>query len=360
MRYENMKKIYKLECIRGFAATYVFLHHLFGHTNVLFRFGQEAVISFFLLSGFVINYSSLSNRPKTNIYLFNRFIRIYPMLIISIFLSLIISVYINKDSESINFYTLLGNLCMLQDCQSLKPGVLFNTFGGNSPLWSLSYEWWFYCLYGIILHYDYDKRKATYLVIVVSLISCIFYTLWASQLIRFMMYFSIWWAGVLISQYFYEGEMGARVSMLSYIAPIYISILLTTIILGVSVLYSTIPFMFGVHPFLECRHFASAFFMISVLMLWHRMSFVGFNKLFYVFRFIAPFSYGLYIFHYPIINSQLLSGFSLSIKFVLSVFIAFGFSYLIELYVQPVVSFFLRRRFYLATSPIYGSIQNID
>ena len=58
-------KLDKLEALRGAAALYVVFHHTIPYDSRLFnlpvghlmRFGQEAVILFFLLSGFVINYS---------------------------------------------------------------------------------------------------------------------------------------------------------------------------------------------------------------------------------------------------------------------------------------------------------------
>jgi hypothetical protein len=58
-------KIHKLESIRGFAAIYVMLGHLFSnhlhqqHTWIgqPFRMAQEGVLLFFFLSGFVIYYS---------------------------------------------------------------------------------------------------------------------------------------------------------------------------------------------------------------------------------------------------------------------------------------------------------------
>jgi peptidoglycan/LPS O-acetylase OafA/YrhL len=46
----------------------------------------------------------------------------------------------NTLSGTINLPTLIGNLFMLQ-------GILVNNLGTNSPLWSLSYEWWYYCLF---------------------------------------------------------------------------------------------------------------------------------------------------------------------------------------------------------------------
>ena len=38
-------------------------------------------------------------------------------------------------------------MLMLQDRSYAKPGVWVSLVGGNAPLWSLSYEWWFYMAY---------------------------------------------------------------------------------------------------------------------------------------------------------------------------------------------------------------------
>ena len=60
-------KIKKLDTIRAFAALYVMIAHFgmgfFKGTNysIPFRFAQEAVMLFFLLSGFVIYISFIKN-----------------------------------------------------------------------------------------------------------------------------------------------------------------------------------------------------------------------------------------------------------------------------------------------------------
>ena len=76
--------IKKLNSIRAFAALYVMIAHLMleifkGSSFIfLFKFGQEAVMLFFLLSGFVISISYFKN-PNINFgsYFIKRFRRIY-------------------------------------------------------------------------------------------------------------------------------------------------------------------------------------------------------------------------------------------------------------------------------------------
>lgn len=67
-----MKKIAYIEAVRGFAATYVFVGHLvlnnfseMAHWTILFHFGQEATMVFFVLSGFVIMYSTELSADKS-------------------------------------------------------------------------------------------------------------------------------------------------------------------------------------------------------------------------------------------------------------------------------------------------------
>ena len=97
-------RLEKLEALRGFSAFYVVLHHSLPHNFILggvnignlFRFGQEAVILFFLLSGFVINYSFQTTKDKTfRTYFFKRFSRIYIPLIIIMALGYMIESFKN-------------------------------------------------------------------------------------------------------------------------------------------------------------------------------------------------------------------------------------------------------------------------
>ena len=79
-----MHKLHGLECLRGFAAIYVLLGHLLlsclqvQHPAVRFilQFGQEAVMIFFLLSGFVI-FWSLRAETTFHQYFLQRARRIY-------------------------------------------------------------------------------------------------------------------------------------------------------------------------------------------------------------------------------------------------------------------------------------------
>ena len=88
----NTHRIFEIECLRGFAALYVVLFHVLrpeiqAYSYVLsipFRFGQEAVILFFLLSGFSINYSWSKREEKSfPIFAKDRLVRIMPIFLVS-------------------------------------------------------------------------------------------------------------------------------------------------------------------------------------------------------------------------------------------------------------------------------------
>src|SRR3954463_4783221 len=81
-------KLPRLEAVRGLMAFYVFLGHVIpdfllprSHPLCLpFRFGPEAVMVFFLLSGFVIEHSFAQNPGQGfGHYFLRRFTRIYPI-----------------------------------------------------------------------------------------------------------------------------------------------------------------------------------------------------------------------------------------------------------------------------------------
>jgi len=291
-----MKKLDILEAIRGGTALYVFLGHFIigsfiGNTNpfsIFLRFGQEAVILFFLMSGFVIQLSYKKKQIPFLKYLKKRFFRIYPLFLISILLVLCYRLLIGLPIET---KTLFGNLFMLQDMGSLKPGTIVDTFG-NSALWSLSYEWWFYMLFIPISSF---KNKNTVAIIIVVL-SALVYFIYPIQLFRWPMYFGIWWSGVVLADLYLNKELSFKNILKKIICPF---LLLPSLFLIFTSL--TKPFdSVGVHPLLEIRHFGSAIIFIVIAVVWKNFNWIGF-PFFKPLEKIAPFSYGLYVLHLPLI-----------------------------------------------------------
>jgi peptidoglycan/LPS O-acetylase OafA/YrhL len=171
-----------LDLARGLAAAAVAFQHLravlvldwpqttshsffAGFLYFLAKFGHPAVIVFFVLSGFLVGSSGLravENRtwsfPR---YLLHRFLRLEIVLLPALLLTLVCDtagihllhasalynggwhLIVRSGPIDLHWRTLLGNAAFVQD-------ILVPTFGTNAPLWSLSYEFWYYVLFGLL------------------------------------------------------------------------------------------------------------------------------------------------------------------------------------------------------------------
>ena len=154
-----------LDVIRALSAVYVVIHHIVvnstiaGPLVVIFKYGPEAVIVFFLLSGFVI-FANERNRVQRSAksYYLRRIRRIYPPLLVAFAVSALVAWLDGTLARDFVPVTLVLNLLSLQDLGDFKPGVIAYPFLGNGPLWSLSYEVFFYLVFPIIM---FAHRKSS-------------------------------------------------------------------------------------------------------------------------------------------------------------------------------------------------------
>jgi peptidoglycan/LPS O-acetylase OafA/YrhL len=169
-----------LDLIRGVSAIAVMLYHLRGLFFVDFPFlidkslvpsglyavtgfGHQAVVVFFVLSGYFIGANVMNlvgkGRWMWRPYLVNRLTRLYLVLFPALVLGAIWDQIGVRIPQAASFYygglykfyspsvslrstipVFLGNLFFLQSFVS-------PVFGSNGPLWSLSYEFWYYILF---------------------------------------------------------------------------------------------------------------------------------------------------------------------------------------------------------------------
>lgn len=299
-------KLYKLEALRGLAAIYVVIHHTLPHQlyvgginfGYLLRFGQEAVILFFLLSGFVIHYSFERSRDQSfGAYFARRFVRIYVPLIIVFLISYFVLSWSNGEWQDPQLRELLGNLLMLQDWGDVKPNVIVGAYLGNGPLWSLSYEWWFYMMFYPIYACASNPQRTDNLVFGVAVLAALVYVVYPTFLPRLLMYFSIWWAGVTISRQYIAGSLG---SIKVYLKPV-LALATIVVLLAVNLIWqwkSGAQITFGKHPVLELRHFVFALVALISAILWHKLHWRMFDLLIKPFMVFAPISYVIYICHW--------------------------------------------------------------
>lgn len=346
------KKLTKLEALRGFAAVYVVFHHLFAdgltlfgkNINVLFKFGQEAVILFFVLSGFVIYYSYNVGKDKSfKTFFLKRFLRIYIPLFIVFATDAILKKAGGYEFTKNTLYDLVGNILMLQDVASLKPNVVCSPFLGNSPLWSLSYEWWFYLVFFFV--YNKFKDKSSLIVYLIGTIATITYLIYPNFVNRELMYLVIWWAGADIAKLFLEDK---PMSLLNVKTPL-IFLTICTLLLAVNVKLQNANVTIGVSPFLELRHFAFSIVAIICAFLWNKLHWVGFKYTFGIFEFIAPISFGIYISHwFLIVDAHYLDAVVTNpiVRTLLYIVVCVAFAYLVEKIIYVKLNKYIMQRFF--------------
>lgn len=289
-------KFWKLEAIRGLAALYIVILHINQGKHLLFRFGQEAVIIFFILSGFVIEYSSYRRQIDTfKHYFLRRFIRIYPILIA---MFSVVSCLKRVNLNDFEFLRdLFGNLLMLQDFGSVKPNVIVPPLFA-SALWSLHYEWWHYMIYYPVKTLV-NQRKQSIFVGFMSILLAIAYVFYPIAPFRVLMYFPIWWTGVEMARSFIKH---GKIYLKNF--RIHISVLATICsVLALKSLFFVLQgnnYVLGEYPILETRHFAASIVVILLGIVWQNSNFWGANLL-KLGTWIAPISYALYIAHQPLL-----------------------------------------------------------
>jgi exopolysaccharide production protein ExoZ len=171
------KKINSIQFLRGLAALIVVIYHTAGYIKVnyipyvflgdFFNFGFAGVDLFFVISGFIILFTSKNyiNTPSSLIlYLKKRLVRVYPIywLILSILFSLswLIIFVLNKNvfkTEFPNsFFSYLSTIFLLPKHLAI-----------NAASWTLSYELYFYLIFALII----VSKKLKFIPVIILVIS---------------------------------------------------------------------------------------------------------------------------------------------------------------------------------------------
>lgn len=291
-----------LDLIRATAALLVFAAHLRGGsfvefgaldpdqrtfiTSVIFaitRLGREAVLTFFVLSGYLVGGQLLrtiaDDTFRLGDYAIDRITRIFTPLIPACLLTAAVGVIIYR--ENTDWLQVFGNMVGLN-------GLLVETLPLNSPLWSLSCEIWFYITGGAIgvLMCRPNKLGAA-LMLIMALVAAWFYGP------SLLLFWSMGAAMALLPKVLYPGRMAIFGCLILCAGSICIQIS------GASRSFATIPTIPPVlAEFLVCAGVA----MIIPLATSNRTS-----EYLHRFRSVASFlsarSYTLYLIHHPVIWS---------------------------------------------------------
>jgi peptidoglycan/LPS O-acetylase OafA/YrhL len=159
-----------LDCIRILAAFLVFFTHCslqwYPTSNylVMSKLGHDAVIFFFVLSGFVIAYSTLGKSRTLRSYFIARLSRLYSVVIPALFLTLILQIvgtalnpgFYSQKVSGHEFLRYILASSFLQEIWTLSASPRTNT-----PFWSLGYEFWYYALFGVVVLIKSLRLKLT-------------------------------------------------------------------------------------------------------------------------------------------------------------------------------------------------------
>jgi len=197
-----------LDLIRFFAAATVFIVHanydrFTGGLSVLWRManlGNDAVMVFFVLSGFVIAYVADQKEKTVKQYFISRFARLYSVAVPALVLTVVLDYIGSRVNYSVcsgwwfqtdnPVWRLLANFLFINELwfSSVRPF-------SNGPFWSLGYEFWYYVIFASA-YYIQSPRRYFLIAAVCLLVGP-----------KILILFPIWVLGVTVYQQFPEELM---------------------------------------------------------------------------------------------------------------------------------------------------------
>jgi peptidoglycan/LPS O-acetylase OafA/YrhL len=234
-----------VDALRGLAALTVLFHHtttlfpsvyaqLAANYPVGYRAAMsisdrnyEAVLLFFVLSGFSIRLSvgcaGLARAADINVYLYRRFKRILPLFVVALALTALLGAlgrHLNEPAFSLR--TLMGNLLFLQTAAVVRGGW-FLPYGENGPLWSLSYEMFYYLLFPVMViglaALRITKRTVSFACATgLSLLGLALFNLAPCPPFSFLSLFVVWYCGVDLAEHHFGGVKDGIMTVVCLIA----------------------------------------------------------------------------------------------------------------------------------------------
>lgn len=297
-----------LDLVRFLASAFVFLSHTNDRvlsTKVIpfASFGHSAVVVFFVLSGLVIAYVTEAKETNWRSYTTSRMARIYSVALPAVFVTLLLDVV----GQSVNPVPYEGNAPLDHWPVRILASLLFlNEFWGisimtfsNTPYWSLSYEVWYYVLFGVFVFWQ--GRGRTWALVAAALMTGP----------KILLLLPVWLIGVAIYRWAPWTKIGPATGMAVFAA--------TLVLLVLFHRYDVAGFFFAwlkaqvgaaFHTQMTwSRHFISDY-LLGLLV---AANFVGFRAAEKVLgrplqafagpiRTAAGFTLSMYLFHRPLIN----------------------------------------------------------
>jgi peptidoglycan/LPS O-acetylase OafA/YrhL len=318
----SQRSVMLIDWMRGLAAVAVLVGHVRGlfmqdysavrqpcvfwkAFYVLTGLGHQAVIVFFVLSGFLVGGTVLSRSSQQRWhfrdYLTRRLVRLYAVLIPGLLLTLawdqlglhlfggeglygghlaaahLTMPDVRVTSSSGHF---LGNLFFLQH-------MFVAPFGSNGPLWSLSYEFWAYLLFPLLVRAGVAAEgwgvRGLYLLVSAAILS--------AGGFKLDLYFAVWLMGAGLAAWFRRAQLPAWGLWVKGLAWLAFAIAVVVGRLSIVGDWYADPILGAVTAVLLGLSIQGELVATSRRSLWARAA-----------SWLAGFSYTLYVAHYPVLT----------------------------------------------------------
>ena len=291
-------------------------------TNSSTGLGDLGVIVFFVLSGFLISYTSLAKKNRGQVgfgsYFFDRFARIFtpfvPVLILVASLDWIVLHFTDKTDYSV-YFTLknfVANLLMLQQhpfglvADQLGHSQLkLATFGSARPFWTVANEWWLYIAFGMLLFTNVWRHAVP----AIFVFGCVAIVPLFNMVAGTGQGLSLIWAIMAVSAIYYHryqaqisSFLGERISTIwqKLTAALVVCILLLLLI----VRFFWVSFIEAGFQFVRPIFYDFNFYVLMVLLLvsiFLLLQNSAAQRRNVISQFFADYSYSLYLVHYSLI-----------------------------------------------------------
>ena len=207
-----------LELLRLLAATEVVLFHLNGfpllggHRAVWNAFGHEAVVVFFVLSGFVIAFAAQTREHAAKAFAVSRLTRIYsvalPCLLATVLfdrvgIALMPQLYDGLVTDGSALVRLVLGGLFLNESWALSAQMFSNT-----PYWSIAYEFWYYVIFAGLFYFRGWQRIA------LTTLACLI----AGY--KVLLLFPIWALGWAVYRWSQRHQVRPAVGLLLFVQPV--------------------------------------------------------------------------------------------------------------------------------------------
>jgi len=296
-----------LDLLRYAAALTVYFFHAGHFANYKLPFfgthGGLGVAVFFVLSGFVIAYSAAGKRRDVTDYFIARFARLWSIVLPAILLTFVLDTL--GQQLSMPAYAPMQPYSAFKWIAASGITALFLNeiwnldiwLGTNGPFWSLSYEFWYYAIFATLLYFRGSKR-----IVMAGLVMC-----FAGPGI--IVAFPVWLLGAGLYHGLRKQAAEGRTVLGAIVVLASAGCLTLYIMMGGPALFSELPFDF---PLVKLKPWGINFwpqsYVVGLLIALNIYGFAGIQHVFRnpsekvvrLVRKTAETSFGLYLFHYPL------------------------------------------------------------